>query len=202
VKFLSSEIPSSDLRSGFRTDRLQFTFRQGRTSHLCIMEGISAACCPSQCGKHCFNVCACGSWCKSTPIISSVPLETRPSCPCGKDVNEARVDVKPFYPEILRGNWRFTRLSGFATQPRTRKISHPVYLCRSSKKRLSRDVNRSTALRSWAVLALEQPQLVSDPSVTTSRGHVSLPIRFLFDATTEISILVVCLVFHQPIVQS
>jgi len=93
-------------------------------------------------------------------------------------------------------------LSGFAAQPRTRKISHPVYLCQSSKKRLSRDANRSTALRSWAVLALE---LVSYPSVTTSRGHASLPIRFLFDATTQISllhILVVCLIFHQPIVQS
>ena len=48
------------------------------------------------------------------------------------------------------------------------------------------------------MLALE---LVSDPSVTTSPGQFG----FVFDAAKEIlllHILVVCLIFYQPIVQS
>ena len=47
------------------------------------------------------------------------------------------------------------------------------------------DANRSTALRGWAVLALK---LVSDTSVTTSRGHAGLPIRFLLMPTKDISL--------------
>jgi len=85
------------------------------------------------------------------------------------------------------------------SKTRTRKISHPLYLCQISKKRLSRDANHSTARR-WAVLALE---LVSDPSVTTSPDMRVC--QFVFDATKEIlllHILVVCLIFYQPIVQS
>ena len=80
------------------------------------MARISGACCPTQCGEHCFNVCACvgpgeGQW-------PALPLEIwSPSiCLGGKHTNEEIIGVESFSVDKSfcqgeeLGNRRFTRL--------------------------------------------------------------------------------------------